>query len=86
VVDVKYALTIYSDTPLTEARVGALVNADGNLWPCESCADGIHGPVCPYRPIVEKMAKMEALIDQRIAFYDELLCMPAGAWARNASM
>jgi hypothetical protein len=55
-----------------------------DAWACEACsvADGGHGPTCPFRILVEKMQKMEALLDERCIFLDELLAKPNGTWAK----
>ena len=47
---------------------------DEGAWACELC-DGpdAHGPVCPYRLVLEKMGRMEALMDERMRFLDERL-------------
>ena len=58
----------------------AAFNPDG--WECELCSDFGHGPitnsgpVCPYRKLFIKMEKMEALMDERMKFLDELLALP----------
>lgn len=75
----KYAITIYSDVPIGDVRDGAIVPAtDVGGWPCEACsiAEGGHGPTCPFRTVVEKMQRMESLLDERIAFLNEVLCQP----------
>ena len=43
-----------------------------SVWECEK-NEAEHGPICPYRNIVEKMAKLEGLMDERLAFLDERL-------------
>jgi len=71
-----------SACPEVEAT-NAVPAADVGGWPCQACsiADGGHGPNCPFRTVVEKMQKMEVLLDERITFLDELLCQPtSGSW------
>ena len=52
---------------------------DDGVWECEveQCD---HGDTCPFRQIIEKMDKMERLIDERIEFLDELA---AGTYGRR---
>ena len=71
--ELKYAVTIYSDVPISTPDAAS--GLGGDLWECE-CLPGGHGPTCPFRAVVEKMAKLEGLLDQRIAYFDELLCTP----------
>ena len=87
--ELQYALTIYSECPLadpqycTPTAAGATLLGTGGLWECEQCSveQGGHGPTCPYRVVVEKMAKIEAQLDERIAFLDEMLAAPAHGFA-----
>lgn len=79
-----YSLSVYSDLPMSEPEPPAPVpgaplktldfNKLGGAWECEMCEvkDGGHGPVCPYRIVIEKMDRMEQLMDERIKFLDEL--------------
>ncbi len=83
----RYNLTIYADTPIGDvgsAPAKAMPTSVG-AWPCEACsvADGGHGPTCPFRILVEKMQKMEALLDERCVFLDELLAQGVnGTWGK----
>ena len=80
--ELQYALTVYSDCPLAEAATASAVAAvAGGLWECECVPvdQGGHGPTCPYRIVVERMAKMESQLDERLAFLDKMLtCVPVG--------
>ena len=51
---------------------------ESQAWACELCdvKDGGHGPVCPYRLVIEKMDRMERLMDERMRFLDERMCVP----------
>ena len=83
----QFALSVYSDLPLgvpeppqeVSPPAGAAApvkppSDDDGPWACELC-DGAdsHGPVCPYRLVIEKMSRMEALMDERMRFLDERL-------------
>ena len=81
----QFALSVYSDLPLGEPEPPAPPPAgvaappppetnDDGAWACELC-DGpdAHGPVCPYRLVIQKMSRMEALMDERCRFLDERL-------------
>ena len=68
----QYALTIYSELPLEGAQVASVAAANTcGEWDCETCEGG-HGYPCPFRCIIEKMDKMEALMDERLQFLETL--------------
>jgi len=68
----QYTITVYSELPLADAEVPTAADS-GGAWECELCEGG-HGAPCPFRAIVEKMDKMEALMDERMRFLDQLEC------------
>lgn len=73
----QYTVTVYSELPLEDAQPVAVATAGGDAgapFECELCEGG-HGSPCPFREIVEKMDKMEALMDERLRFLNTL-CVP----------
>ena len=69
----QYTVTVYSELPLAAAAAASddAAPQSASEWECETCEPG-HGFPCPYRAICEKMEKMEALMDERIAFLQAL--------------
>ena len=82
-----YAVTVYSECAFADAPGASSGDAwecevippgpadfEGGLtWANGAWANGGHGPVCPFRKVVEKMDKMEKLIDERMKLLDSLL-------------
>ena len=77
---ITYTLTIYSELPIesaTAAQPAVPTGGGGGIggpWECECIptSEGGHGEVCPFRVIVEKMDKMEKLMDERLAFLESI--------------
>lgn len=72
--ELQFSVSVYSEAQLRllQSNASCAKGPAGVLghrgWPCE-----MYGEKCPFRPVAEKMERMEKLLDTRLEFLERVL-------------
>ena len=72
------AVSVYTDVPHALGQGGQPAPAPApavaeDPWKCETCAAAIPRRPCPFDLVHDKMSRVEAIMDNRLAFLDQLI-------------
>lgn len=78
--ELQLCVTVYSDVPHTlggapagGGGVAPAQPAEDDGWKCEMCANAFPRRTCPFHVVYCKMARLEEIMDQRLALMDHVI-------------